>query len=529
MNIRSFFSVLMLVSLLSIFTSCDKGIGGGISSSDAALSHIPANVSSVNSINVKQLMEKADYEAIKEMEFFQEALTKAREENPAIAELLMDPSKSGVNLEQNAYLTYDIDPNDPETMFVAFSMNLSDASAFEEMLKNADLTDIADKGEFKQIMEKQMIIAWNEDIALIGGTNVRNSPLLWQGASKYFSTTKETSIVGNKSLQKVLAGNHDLTSWLTSNAFADNDMAKMALGMANISADALKDNYIHGYADFKNGAIISHSEYDLQKGLTKDLNLFFKDKVKTDFSPYVKAEGLQTVMTAGLDIKGIKQVLNERPQFKKMAEFSAKEYGLNLDELVKTFNGDLLLSVYQTDNNRNEGLFATAIDDTEILQRLLDSAEENGFLKKSDEGHYIFENSKFLSRMAGIRTNSDDAHIVFKDDILFISGDASLIAAVKNGGVPKSERLDASKIKTLSGNIFGGYFDFQNMIENFTGTDANAFKEMQITTDRETGDFLLKMKDDNTNSLKQIFEMINNAYLKDKRGEYDMPQGKESI
>ena len=529
MNLRSFFSALMIFSLLCTFISCDKGIGGSGGSSDAALSHIPANVSSVNSINVKQLMEKADYEAIKKMEFFQEAITKAREENPAIAELLIDPAKSGVNIEQNAYLTYDIDPNDPETMFVAFSMNLSDASAFEEMLKNADLTDIADKGDFKQIMKDQMIVAWNEEIALIGGTNVRNSPLLWQGTAKYFSTTKENSVVENKSLRKVLAGNHDLTTWITSNAFADDDMAKMALGIAGISPDALKDNYVHGYADFKNGALVSRTEYDLQKGLTKDLNLFFKDKVKTDFSPYVKEEGLQTAMTAALDIKGIKQVLNERPQFMNMAKFYVKEYGLDLDDIVKTLNGDLLFSIYQADGNRNEGLFATAIDDTEIILQLLNLAEEKGFLTKSEEGHYLLENAKFLSRMAGISTNSDDAHIIVEDDLLFITGDASLVAAIKDGGLPKSERLEGSKIKTLSGNIFGGYFNFQNMIENFTGADANSFKDLQITTDRETGDFMLKMKDDNTNSLKQIFEMINENYLKDKRGEYNMPQGKESI
>lgn len=510
MQVSKFFQFLSVCVLIIGLSACDQGmkIKAG---QDAALAHIPSEVSSVTTVNVGRLLEKADFKAIQKMEFFKEAHSEVREENPALAEIMLDPYQSGIDLNKNAYSTINIDPNDPEQMFTSVTLNLSDAKLFEEMLANAGLTDVADKGTHKQIMEGNSIIAWNDEIAVIGGGE--NGPMLWQGAAKHFSTTKEQSIVNNKDLQKALSGQHDITSWLSSDNFADNDMAKMALSMLSIDPEALKDNAIHSYTDFENGIMKSASKYYLQKGLTKDFDLFFKDEVKTDFSPYIPNDNLVTAMTNALDVKGIKQVLKERPQYNSMVNFALKEQGLTLDDITGAFDGDLMLAVIG-DKADPKGIFATRINDASLMGKLLTLAIDKGLLEDSGDGTYTIKGAnRNFNSMAG----NPDGYLLLKDDMLFATGDQAILETLKNGGFAKSDRISKDKLSKLKGNIFSGFLDFTAM-QQLMGEEFDLpLNDMEFTTDRKQGLFEARFEDENTNSLKQLFELINKVYLENEK------------
>ena len=249
--------------------------------------------------------------------------------------MVADPVKSGIDLSKSFYIANEINPDNPEELFAGVVFSLKDADAFSNLLKAQGKGDITKAGNFELLVNRNQSVAWNDKIAVFGSTNSYNdiTPMV----SKYFNKEANTSIAGDKDLQKCFSKNHDINSWMSSNALAENEEVKMILPMANITPDALKDNFIHSYLDFNDGEIVGHSSTFLNKELTKDLKLLFKDEVKTDFSNYVSSEGLNTVIMAAIDLKGMKQVIAERPQGMAFLNFALKEFGITLDDIANTF------------------------------------------------------------------------------------------------------------------------------------------------------------------------------------------------
>ena len=101
---------LAIISLSLFATSCKNGT----SLKEDAMVNIPANSSSVSAINVKRLMDKADFESMQKMSFYQDFIKDASQGNPGVEAILKDPYASGVNLDANVYLVQDVDIMNPE-------------------------------------------------------------------------------------------------------------------------------------------------------------------------------------------------------------------------------------------------------------------------------------------------------------------------------------------------------------------------------------------------------------------------------
>ncbi len=504
------YSALFLVIFLTL-SACDKGV----SLKNDALTNIPNDVSTVTAVDLPTLMKKADFDNVKTMEFYQELVKKANEYNAVLGDAVANPAKSGIDLSKSFYITNEVNPDNVEEFFVGVVFSIKDANAFASLIKTQQEKSITKGENFELMTNRNQSVAWNDKIAVFGSTNSYNdvTPIL----SKYFNGDSNTSIANDKDLQKCLSEKHDINGWASTNAIAGNEQLQMILPMANISPEALKDNFFHGYLDFNDGEIVGHSNTFLNKDLTKDLKLLFKDEVSTDFSKYVPSEGLNTLITAAIDLKGMKQVVAERPQGMAFINFALKEYGITIDDIANTFGGDILITTNNNGGNPS-GLFATDVTDKANLQKFIDLAIEYEMLEKISKDHYAVKNSGF-NMYSPTSFNKNSAQIIIKDDIVFSSFDVDLINSIKDGSLKSS--VDKKLMNKVSGNVFGLFMDYEALAEMVKDDVKVDITTLEVAAKRKNSDFLLNFKDKNTNSLKQVFEMMNALYLKEKNPTVD--------
>jgi len=90
------------------------------------------------------------------------------------------------------------------------------------------------------------------------------------------------------------------------------------------------------------------------------------------------------------------------------------------------------------------------------------------------------------------------------------------MATIQGGNFVTGEGISGKASNLMNRNIFSSVLDFNILkkyskeMENFDGTD------LEIKVNRKKADMNMQFEDKNTNSLKQIFKMINEQYLKDK-------------
>ena len=508
--------LLGLSLIATLFISCADDAAAP---KDAGLQAIPSTTSTVTAINIKQLFEKADFDAVKKMAFYKEMIAEVEKDGEtAIANVLRDPASSGINLDANAYVMSDIDAKNPERIFTAIVMNLKDVDAFEK-LATANAGSVEQQSGYKTVANaSNPTVAWNDDIVVIGamnngrGDNAKHLDAIFNG-------TEEGSIAGNKDLQKALAGGHDISSWFNTNQIATNPQAGLAMSMLQIPADALKDNSIHGTYDFENGAIVGNSEFFMNKELGKNfIGRFFKDDVSTNFGDYLPAENLVFATSMALDFKGIDQFLSERPQAKGFVDYTLKEYGLTMKDVIETFGGDVLVAGLGGENIGSSNMFiATDVKDDAKLETFIDLAIENNMLQELDEDVY-----KIMTVGLGGFTISQGrgyGQMVLKDGMLFISADESLLEKLQGGKLSKADRADGKIIDVLDENVLGAYFDFEAVRDMSTELKNVQFDHIEFEVDGKGAKFKMDLENDNVNSLKAIFEMINDSYLDSQKRE----------
>lgn len=509
--------LLFLFVLSSLFfAACQSDT---VSTKDAAINSVPGDISSVSSINIKQLMDKADFAAVKEMAFYKEALAELeRQGQPAIAKIMRNPAISGVDLEKNAYFISHIDPKNPENIFSGLVLNLKDDGAFSTMLSDAGLSIDKAANYSKTKKANNSMTAWNESVAVVGMGSSRSTDLV-KNLDNFFNTTEETSVAQNADLQKALSGDHDFSSWLTTNTLAQNPQAGFALSMIQVPADALKDNFINSSFDFEKGEIVGHSDFLFNKDLGKNfIGKFFKDEVTTNFSDYLPAENLVFATSGAIDFRGIDEFMSERPTIKGYVDAQLQNFGLTMQDIIETFGGDILVAgMGDGEVNNSNSLFSTNIKDTEKLNSFIDLLVENNILQELEDDVY-----KIMTVGApgfSFSQGKGFGNLLVKDGMIFVTSDEALFAKLKEGKLSKSERATGDMVDLLNDNTMGAYFDFE-AVRNFSKDLENIhFDHLEIKAKGSGSDFKMELEDKNMNSLKAIFKMINDSYLDSKKRE----------
>ncbi len=502
---RILFLLLIAIGLFS--SSCQNS---STAFADDAIANIPSTSSSVTSLNLKKLMDKADFAEVQKMSFYKDMVKEASMGNPGIVAVLNDPYKSGIDLDANIYMTQEMNI-DPDKGFTAVVTSLKDKSAFEALLTSEGNADLKSGDGFQYSQPNRSgIISWNDNIAVFGMTSGRGVDLK-ESVAKIYNTTPETSVANNEDLKKCFSKDADMVSWFGSNSMAESAAEggmSMQMAMAGFSPDMLKDNYAHSYFNFEKGEIISESNYSINEKLADEFRHIFKDDVNTDFSKYLPAENLVYAVSAGLDIKGVKMIL-EKKGMAGMGNSMLKQYGLTVEGLANTFDGDLLVSGYKVDGEINPNmLIATKIKDMDYFKQILDLGKEYSMVSSTEENLYNL-----------IGANSNDGfganpQIYISGDMVFIGDGNTSIGKIKSGAWSKSTLVDSKVKNIISDNILGAFVNFQTIgkyIEN-QGMNLDAMNDGVLSFDRDDALIKVEMKDKSINSLKALMQWANENY-----------------
>lgn len=506
MNFIKSFSTYLLVSIILLIISCKKDAA----MPKDALAHVPPTATSITAIDLKKLMQKADFEAVKQMDFYKEMVAESQKKNPDIAKVLLDPEASGINLDGKIYSATAFDEQNPEEMTTFFYVPLKDAKAFASMWQASE-NEVTEKDGIKMIDGGgNSLMGWNKSLAIFAFTNEPSEAFIERFVSA-FKVDNENPLLKDNSLQKALASNHDITSWLSTNPLAKNSGAGLALNMIDVKAEALKDNYIHSYADFENGKMVGHSDFIVNKQLGEGfIGRFFKKEVTADFSKVLPNEQLTFATVMALDVVGMDKFLSERPQSKDYADFVLNDLGIKRKDIIDALGGDIMVAGFGSKNLEDAKIVVSLSLKNEAKAReLLQMAVKEKKLKEVEKDVYTaisLGNEDF-----NITVNSGMGKILLKNGMLTFSSDDDLmnkIKAAETGGE------SAKALKNFDNQTMAGWFDFDALQDYLGGTESNSFQQMNFKVNGKGADFVIETKDPNSNSLKAFFEMINEAYKK---------------
>ena len=483
---------------------------------DRALEAIPSNSTVVTAFDLPQLLDKANFEEIQKMEFYQYYMNKAQEENDVLATAFANPENTGIDLDKNAYLAIELNPQNPEEIYMGLIFNLSDEEDFGALAQSLKHNDAIQKRNYQFCsLDDNTIIAWNEKVGVVAlGEGIIESDDI---VESFFDSESNSEISNNPNLIQLLNQKHDIASWVSTNALAKSKGAKILLNMIKIKPAAFEDNFIHASMDFEQGKVTAAANYIFKDVLNEDLHLLIKDKVKTPFSSYIPSQNLNGSFALALDFEGISQVLNKRPQVKAFANFFLKTYALSVDRIKNTFDGDLLMATYTGNvNNRMEGLFATKINNQDSFEELMNIAEEKEWVTKTGKGRYRISPTlfKILTGFFPIEIgDAYDSQLIIKEGIAFLSSNIDLLDEIEAGPDADSSIQIEDLSKIINQNPLSLFLDF-NALKRIGISRVESLSRLEFKSDKRTANFRLDMQEKEGNSLLTIFKAINTEFKK---------------
>lgn len=464
-----------------------------------ALRYIPDDITSLTIIDVPDLMEKANYDALIQLPAYQKFLMKAAKEHATIAAVWQDPSSSGLDTDQHFYLAAHFKSFDDSPAYAAFIAPVKDKDLLEQNLAALEVQFVPTAQHFGHSKLDDMHMVWNDEVLVMG---IGSAAYDFRAKIESFlNTTPKGSIYSNRNLQKSLDQDFDVANWTRIDPFLEKANDDLMASLLGISRKDLSDNYINSYLHFREGEMEGESYFDLKRGLTNDLQLLFKDEVKTKFIQYMPGDELVAMMAAAIDLKGINQLLIEK-HVKGSGIQKLEELGLSFDDFIRAFTGEVAVGLYSGDRGEAIPLGIFPIEKEKRFEKLLNFALDKDILSDLGQGRYGIESAKY-----------DDGLLQRVGDILYISNDEALLDKVAKGDFRRGGNTIENMAHLMPDNIFSAYANIKQMQQMESDLSTFPFGELKTFANRNKAAFILKMKDPNSNALWQLFKEMNDKAL----------------
>jgi hypothetical protein len=517
-------SAIAFVLILSMY-SCGEQPGSNVKGIEGS---IPSNASAVMLLNTGQLMEKADFDALKKTSFYKEMLVELEKESPEAIEFFTDPTSAGIALSSNMGFYASLSENYAETkaVDVAFIFPVGNKDKIAETLENM----MKDKPELKlQEMDGYNMIALKNNTKLIHNDKIL-AFVSFEDAAKINNILNSTgeNIKSNENFNKHFKEGKDVMFWM----HADHIIAmslkesgqeakiKGGLGMAQISEDVLKDNYMSFYYDFQKGEIDAGASFDFCDALKAEFGDFLPGELAVDYSNYIPSENLALAFSFGINPEGILEFVKKR-KFDKMADQNLAMAGMDLEKIKNGITGGMALGVYapESDDADPAVVFALGLKDKAFMTDIVDKF---GML-----GGFVKDGDKYVKTGSPSMDDPDEAPqkviISIQDDVLLLSNSAELIdKAIAGGKNPVMAELQDGWM--------GAYMNYALLEEhhdNFTSMapldpshlaiskmlhEYNEIADFKVLMKGEHIDIKTDLKNKDVNSLKRLIQVADEIY-----------------
>jgi|GEM_PF-2045308 len=495
--------LLPLLALVLLGTACQTDNAEKTS----ALRYIPDDMNSLLIIDMPDLMAKADFAEIKELDFYKKFLLSAANEKPSIARILEDPAASGLNIDEHFYLAMKVKSTRGAPDFAAFVAPIQDKDALEQTLSALDIQFVPAAQNFGYSDLQRAHMVWNDEV-IVMGIGSEEGPL-HDKIESFLNTTPKNGLYRNKNLQKSLQRDFDMAHWLRIDPFLEGLNNELFSAVAGLSQDDLTDNYLNSFMHFKAGEMEGETFFQIKRGVTNDLQLFFKDKVKTNFGRHMPGDGLGVMMTAAMDLKGINQILIEK-HVKGLGIQRLEEYGLSFEDLVRAFSGEVAIGAYSRAKGKAFPLVVLAVEKEKRLNTLLEFALDKGILLAEGKDRYILQDkpgSRGFGRSA--------AYLLYENDMLYLSDQSEILDEIASGDFERGGTTIERMSELMANNIFSLFGDIEWLSQIDDDFVDLPFADFESKANRNKASFKLRMNDQRTNSLKQFFIEMNKIYLRE--------------
>ena len=510
------FPTLLALSLIIFLSSCQSEPRG----SHDALGYLPENTEMVTAINIKNMMDKARFGQVVQMEFYQEILKEARGESPVIAGILEKPERSGVDLDKNVYVSQEMNPEDGTDRFMTAIFSLKDVEAFEKMMEEVDFQVVPASRNFSYSSpDSRTILAWNESVLIFGAGKTKMD--LEEKMESYFNRDPDNSIANNKNLQKCLSGDFDVANWTSTKFFLEGVDTKSIEFFANLDKVDVEDNYMHNLLNFEDGEVTVHTDLYIRKKLMNDLSLFLKKEVKTDFVAALPAEDLIGFATGAMDLKGINQVLIEKYS-KGLADQGLDKFGIKTNDLKDALNGDVAVAMYATNGmHRPKMIVGMGVADREKLDQMIQAGTASGIFEKHGENLYKIDPVQ-LEVVERDSVNVQPVNkangffLVQNDKVFMLDGQETVDYFQSSEKGPKNVEVAIGDL--IGAHSFSGFASVNGLKNLDQRMELIEFESIRTWGNLKTIDTVMKTEDDDVNSLHAIFKQLNEEFL-ERQGE----------
>lgn len=322
---------IVLVALLSVlFVTCKNKEKSPI------LNAIPENAVLVVEIKNQQIYDKGGEGISDLIQMIQKSFSSLDMNLVEISEVISGKDTSFVQMKKSYF--YSVPKNISRNEFyAAFITEVVDKNKLEAKITelNPNLK-ITKKGDFSEINNGSMTIAWNSNLLIMIGGNFEDSDL-----ESALSLKEENSICKNEDFQKFIKNGDDVGLWLSSSQFLS-----LLPKLPESIQEVWKDSYMHFGLNFNMGNIKFSMNMEPEKKFIEYQKKI--DIIKSDFdNSILELFPAQTLFAFKLSInfKNYLALLKEMPQYSSIIGSDPE-----LINVIESLGGDVFYSLYDVKN-----------------------------------------------------------------------------------------------------------------------------------------------------------------------------------
>ncbi|MEQ1553539.1 MAG: DUF4836 family protein [Ferruginibacter sp.] len=501
MKKRIFSVVFTAFATVILLTACSK-------KSNKQGRYIPENAGFVVHINGEALNNKLTWDEIKQNEFFKEMYKDSA--HSAFAKTILDnPENSGVNIKSDLIIFM---VKDTANSFAVIEGIIKDQAKFKQMLKDAnkDATETV-KNEFTFFANENTCVAYNKEIFI--ATTKANDMNKSLGNSNFSSITNAENLIAlkegislgrNEKFSALIAEKADAHFWINAQHLNVGDGLSGMAAMANLNK--LYDGAITaGTINFENGKININAKSYAGKEITDLYKKYSGGNIDNTMIKNIPSQNVAGLFALHFKPEGIKELLKIL-NIDGLVNLGASQTGFNLDDFIKANKGDILFAVTDlkkdsTDFGANANyIFAASIGEKNSFNKLINAAK------------------KMSTPMLGATAMTEKISFNTNEKYFVLSNNKTNTDAYLTG----SANSTYSFLDKITGGSFGGYVNFQYVINNFQqNKNTTSFSTEQYNANIKMWDNLLisggnfkdgainqhweiNLMDKTTNSLKQL-------------------------
>ncbi|MBR9921605.1 MAG: DUF4836 family protein [Bacteroidetes bacterium] len=511
--ISSLFRLSIISLALFVISSCST-CNSSIPDGDG-LGIVPADAPLIVAFNLPALAEKGELQNLQSTPFFASIVSQASLENPAFADIMRDPSKAGIDINQKLYFAYDVNPAIPNELMSTMVISLDDPALFEQMLVDVASGYEIERGSGYNFIDfgRLNMMAWDDHYLVFGESDLFIN--MQERMDKYFATTPSESIAQNPKLRSAMAQNRDISLWATTTPFAENPYAAIeAFGLKWISPAYFANNYIQAHLDFVDGAVELEVDMDFQESAMEQLSRIFEERTGPELLSMVPEKDVFFSLDGSLSMEGLYNVVNSDRTVRNWLQGFYEKSGFVPEDLIEAFGGHLAVTTYRPEGKPTTAAISLDVKDYERAKKIVALGVELGLFENSGKSRFVINTGGFMS-FSFFQSDYPDgkSRLYLRDDALFISGNQTLMENFINRQAPKGQTVAGNLIDPSRSEVLNAFINMELMTSDEEILPVIQFQDMKLDAGMDGIFARLRFENEDINALKQVFDVIKSRDL----------------